>query len=106
MLAKFVSRIGAFPSPKDPGSNGKHMDRTKFTTSSQKPHGHWAGNIVFNDNHVDLLTTMTPEGLVYETEDEIESDNIFAVETGPDGGDAILSFTKAMMPDGPVLQFD
>jgi hypothetical protein len=33
-------------------------------------------------------------------------DNIFAMESGPRGADAILSFTKAMTDEGPQLQFD
>ena len=37
---------------------------------------------------------------------EYDNDNIFAMEEGPDGRDAILSFTRKVSTNGPVLQYD
>ena len=66
--------------------------------------GRWAGHIVFGDGHVEFIETFTPLGLVLPASGA--PDNIFAMEEGPDGRDAILSFTLRMTPEGPVLQFD
>ena len=71
------------------------------------PHGHWAGNVVFNDNHTKLIDTFTPANHKQRIVDgKEEKDNIFKMEDGPEGGDAILSFTRSIGEDGPVLQHD
>ena len=62
--------------------------------------------VMFNDNHAEPLTTMSPPGLFYGAGDEKKPDNIFAMETGPEGEDAILSFTRKMTKEGPELQHD
>ena len=66
----------------------------------------WAGHIVFGDGHVDFFESFFPAGLSYNQDGQLQPDNIFAMETGPNGDDAILSFTKLMTEDGPVLQHD
>ncbi len=67
--------------------------------------GRWAGHLVFGDGHVAFVDSFTP-GLSYSRDGHEHPDNIFAVEDGPDGGDAILSFTRKMTEQGPELQFD
>jgi len=69
------------------------------------PHGHWAGNIGFNDNHVEFLTA-TRVPVVAEGEGKADSDNLFAVEDGPLGGDMVITFTKVMAEAGAEIQFD
>ncbi len=68
--------------------------------------GQWGGHIVFGDGHVDFFESFFVAGLSYSEDGQTNHDNIFAMETGPDGDDAILSFTKLMDEDGPVLQHD
>ena len=68
--------------------------------------GKWGGHIVFGDGHVDFFESFFPAGLSYNQDGQLQHDNIFAMETGPNGADAILSFTKQMTEDGPVLQHD
>ena len=69
-------------------------------------HGVWGGHITFADGHTDFTESFTPAGVFFERGGERFADNIFAVEDGADGRDAILSFTQSMERDGPVLQFD
>lgn len=68
--------------------------------------GVWGGHIVFGDGHIDFTNSFTPGSVFFERGGQRFSDNIFAVEDGMDGADAILSFTKKMTRDGPELQFD
>lgn len=71
------------------------------------PHGHWAGHVVYNDNHTELIDTFTPRRQQLRVRDGLQTkDNIFRMEDGPEGGDAILSFTRSINADGPVLQHD
>lgn len=57
--------------------------------------GIWGGHVVFGDGHVEFLDAFTLAG-----------DNLFDMEEGPGGLDAILSFTKRMTDEGPELQWD
>lgn len=57
--------------------------------------GTWAGHIVFGDGHVEFINTFSPRG-----------DNLFAMEKGPQGGDAILAFTPEISSSTVTLQFD
>ena len=66
----------------------------------------WGGHIVFGSGHVDFFESFFPSGLSYNQDGQANHDNIFAMETGPTGSDAILSFTKQMTADGPILQHD
>jgi hypothetical protein len=68
--------------------------------------GRWAGFVVYPSGNVDLINTFTPPNVVFERGGERYQDNIFRLEDGEAGGDAILSFTKTMFEDGPELQFD
>lgn len=67
--------------------------------------GAWGGHLVFPDGHIDFVTSFTPSN-VHSPGAAAGTDNIFAVQNGPAGDDAILSFTKEMTESGPVLQFD
>ena len=68
--------------------------------------GIWRGQIVFGDGHIDFIDTATPNGLTFMEEGQRVQDNIFAMEDGPGGEDAIISFTQTMTKEGPQLQFD
>lgn len=68
--------------------------------------GTWAGHLVFGDGHVEFIDTFTPAGLVFERGRETVADNVFAMEDGPDGADAVISFTRSMGEAGPELQHD
>jgi hypothetical protein len=67
--------------------------------------GIWGGHMVFGDGHVEFLQEFTT-GLTYEGPDGMQPDNLFAMEEGPDGRDAIIAFTRTMFDDGPELQWD
>ncbi len=66
----------------------------------------WGGHAVFGDGHVQFFDTFTPAQLYIEQDGQRYSDNMFAMESGPHGEDAILSFTKSMSAAGPELQYD
>jgi len=68
--------------------------------------GSWAGHLVFGDGHVEYLTTFTPASVFYERNGQRYADNIFAIDDGIDGRDVIMTFTKEMTEDGPVIQHD
>jgi hypothetical protein len=68
--------------------------------------GRWGGHAVFGDGHVDFFETFTPPGVLFDRDGQRYADNIFKVEDGPAGRDAILSFTKKMTAQGPELQWD
>ncbi|MCH8824937.1 MAG: prepilin-type N-terminal cleavage/methylation domain-containing protein [Planctomycetes bacterium] len=66
----------------------------------------WGGHIVFGDGHVDFVTTFFAPGVSFSLDGVDTADNIFAMEDGEEGIDAILSFTKLMHEYGPELQYD
>jgi hypothetical protein len=67
----------------------------------------WGGHFVFGDGRVEFHHAFTPPGLTYESrEGGFLPDNVFAMETGPHGHDAIIGFTREMTADGPILQWD
>jgi hypothetical protein len=68
--------------------------------------GQWGGHVVYGDGSIQFHTEFTPPGMMTERNGEYVPDNLFAMEQGPGGSDAILSFTKEMTRRGPVLQFD
>ncbi len=68
--------------------------------------GQWGGNVLFGDGSIEFYHTFSPPGVTFERSREQYADNIFAMEDGPDGRDAILSFTKSMTRSGPELQWD
>jgi hypothetical protein len=68
--------------------------------------GQWGGHLAFGDGHVEFITTFSPPGSVWERGGTSRPDNVFALEDGPGGSDAILAFTRRMTRDGPELQWD
>lgn len=68
--------------------------------------GMWRGHLVFGDGHIDFVDTPTPNGLYYEADGQRAADNMFIMESGARGNDAILGFTKTMSLDQVELQFD
>lgn len=68
--------------------------------------GQWGGHIVMGDGSVRYIDGFTPGDVFYESDGQRLADNIFAMESGPEGDDAILSFTRQMTEDGPMLQHD
>ncbi len=92
-----------FPILGNRGPKDGKLDPDSYTCG---PHGHWVGNIVFNDNHVELLKTTTPERVRFDSKGEKKQDNLFAFDDGIGGVDAILTFTSEMSKDGPKIQHD
>jgi prepilin-type processing-associated H-X9-DG protein len=82
--------------------NGIH-DASSYTYGRN---GKWAGHIVFGDGHVEFVETFTPKGIFWEDHGQPLPDNLFRMESGPEGIDVVLAFTEAMTEEGPVLQYD
>jgi len=68
--------------------------------------GQWGGHLCFGDGHVTYVDSFTPNGLTYSVRGDIKPDNIFKVDAGFDGPDAVLAFTQRMLKAGPMLQWD
>ena len=66
----------------------------------------WAGHIVFGDGHVEFTKSFTSNKLTVNVRGQQQPDNVFAMEEGARGGDAIIAFTKEMTSGGPILQWD
>jgi hypothetical protein len=63
----------------------------------------WAGFQVFGDGHVEFTQVFTAKSMQLA---DGSADNVYAMETDPDGGDAILAFTTLMREGAPTLQWD
>jgi hypothetical protein len=85
------------------GSRGPIDGDTSKPSLTYGRDGGWTGFRLFGDGHVEATTSMQVLGRGL---DNGEPDNVFKMESGPDGNDCILSFTKVMLMDGPELQFD
>lgn len=68
--------------------------------------GVWGGHVLYGDGHIRFHTEFTPGGLTYERDGRAQPDNLYFMDDGADGRDAVLSFTREMTQDGPVLQYD
>jgi hypothetical protein len=68
--------------------------------------GKWGGHAVFGDGHTAFIASFTPNGLAFRRGSETFQDNLFKMDDGPKGADAVLTFTKAMTRNGPTLQWD
>jgi hypothetical protein len=66
----------------------------------------WGGHAFFGDGHIAFVNSFTPNGLTFRRGSETYQDNIFKMDDGPKGGDAVLAFTKTMSKNGPTLQWD
>lgn len=66
--------------------------------------GVWRGHMVFGDGHVSFIDQPI---LAKSTGHQSgQGDNVFKMETGPNGMDAIIAFTRELSRSGPTLQFD
>lgn len=70
------------------------------------PHGNWSGHVVYADNHVVFHNSTRPQGVSFIVNDFVQQDNLFAFDHGLAGKDTILTFTKQMTEEGPVIQHD
>ena len=61
----------------------------------------WLGNTVFNDNHVEVFNTFTPEGLNYKESGVTQVDNLFRNDMGNatsyEGEDSWLAIVNAVL---------
>jgi hypothetical protein len=88
------------------GNRGPKDGRENPQSYTYGRNGKWGGHLVFGDGHVVFVESFMPEGLAFESNGKRFPDNIFFMDDEPDGGDAIITFTKGMTKDGPVVQFD
>lgn len=79
-------------------------DPDSITYRIYKPHDAWIGNIIYNDNHIEWDSQMISGQI--QIGDQLMPDHIFRLDDPIDHADAILSFTREMKKDGPVLQWD
>jgi prepilin-type processing-associated H-X9-DG protein len=88
------------------GTRGPRSGQPDVSSYTYGQDGAWAGHVMFADGHVEFIETFSPQNVFFEENGERFRDNIFSMEQGPGGGDAILSFTEEMTEEGPVLQWD
>jgi hypothetical protein len=84
--------------PKD----GVH-DLNSWTYS---PDGTWGAHVLYGDGHIDFTYDFAPGRAYFERDGQRYSDNLYAMEDGPEGLDSILSFTQSLSEIGLELQFD
>jgi hypothetical protein len=82
--------------------DGVH-DPKSYTLQIHPPNDQWAGNVCFNDNHMESLRGLS--GKPVDPNIPFNTQGMFRYD-GEDDADGILTFTKAMTPDGPVIQHD
>ncbi|MHC5027648.1 MAG: type II secretion system protein [Planctomycetota bacterium] len=68
--------------------------------------GTWGGHLAFGDGHVEWIESPLRPQLRVSVDGLEGPDNIFVMEEGPFGADAIISFTETMDRDGPTLIWD
>jgi type II secretory pathway pseudopilin PulG len=68
--------------------------------------GVWRGHIVFGDGHIEFTDNPQLPGLRVNVNGESVPDNLFLMESEPQGNDAVFGFTKSMTKSGPQLQWD
>jgi hypothetical protein len=88
------------------GTRGPRNGQPDLSSYTYGDEGAWAGHVMFGDGHIEFIETFTPRNVFFEESGQRFEDNIFFMDQGPGGGDAILSFTEEMTADGPVLQWD
>jgi hypothetical protein len=98
-----ASMNAKFPVVGNRGPKDGQANPDSFTCG---PHGNWAGNLAFNDNHVEFFTATQSPHACKDAQGQDKPDNVFAVDDGMAGADVILSFTKAMTKSGAELQWD
>ena len=83
------------------GSRGPRDGSDDLDSWTYGADGTWQGHMVFSDGHTQWIGTFTP-GTGFRGGE----DNIFRIDDGDLGGDAVISFTKEMDEQGPILQWD
>ena len=68
--------------------------------------GKWGGHVVFGDGHIEFIQTFTINGIFLPRAGGSQPDNLYRMEEDADGLDVILTFTKQMTAEGPILQHD
>ena len=69
----------------------------------------WVGNICYQDNHIEVHNTFTPEGVNYFDQGETVPDNFFKFDCAGGqqcdeyGGDIYLALISAIFADGAVV---
>jgi prepilin-type processing-associated H-X9-DG protein len=82
-------------------------DPKSLTYRWHRPMDCWVGNICYADGHVNLEDSFTVPGVTFVNQEGVETlDNFFAFDDGVGGSDIILSFTRSLTTDGPVVQHD
>ena len=79
------------------GNRGPRDGKLNPDSHTCGPHGHWAGNVAFGDNHTELLTTTTPS--------DLDGDNLFAADKDRET-DCLLAFTGEVEDGKATVQFD
>jgi len=82
--------------------NGVH-DPNSFTLRIHPPFDQWSGNICFADSHFEFVTGL-PTGTTAGGS-TMNTQGLFRYD-GEEDSDGILTFTKSMSRDGPVIQHD
>jgi hypothetical protein len=88
------------------GNRGPRDGQPDVNSLAVGRNGQWAGHLLYSDGSIEFVSTFTPPRVTFTLNGATVADNIFKIEDGPGGTDAIIAFTKAMTGDGPVLQFD
>ncbi len=88
------------------GNRGPKDGRDDPLSSTYGRAGVWGGHALFGDGHVEFFESFTPPGLMYESQGRTFADNLYYFDDGPEGVDAMLTFTLEMTRDGPVVQHD
>jgi len=88
------------------GNRGPKDGRENPQSYTYGRNGKWGGHLLYGDGHVVFVESFTPDGLAFESNGKRFPDNIFFMDDEPEGGDAIITFTKGMTKDGPQVQFD
>jgi len=84
---------------------GSHAPGEYLASQSLLIHGgrrQWVGNVAFNDNHIEVLRTMVPDGYTCRKDGVRQPDNFFRNDTGSgqsvlDGDDIWLSIVINML---------
>jgi prepilin-type N-terminal cleavage/methylation domain-containing protein len=93
-----ISTRGPYHGADPVGSDPEDYARS-YTLLMHGPTKSWAGNVVFGDNHTELVATLRPDNVTYTPLDGmLAKDNIFASEfddpTAGEAGDTFLTLTK------------
>lgn len=80
-------------------------DPKSYTFKIHQPFDQWSGNICFADNHTEFLIGLPTAKCGGGNGKTISTQGLFRND-GEDDPDGLLTFTKAMTANGPVIQHD